>query len=160
MLASCVYSRTPQNLLHLNSQSAATTHSSRRLPTAVTDADAEADKAFLSQRPPWKCSICSVTCTSQSTLEAHAAGTKHRRRVSTSAASRHTCRHGTWAVPLLLCLLSSAEAAALQPGGLGVASVGLRLGSMEVGGPISSGTSVCILLLSPTEAAILPLTFH
>eukprot|EP00891_Asterochloris_glomerata_P001225 jgi/Astpho2/1225/gw1.00023.71.1_t len=52
----------------------------------VTDADAEADKAFLSQRPPWKCSICSVTCTSQSTLEAHAAGTKHRRRVSTSAA--------------------------------------------------------------------------
>jgi hypothetical protein len=36
---------------------------------------------FLSSRPPWKCSICNVTCTSQDTLLGHAAGAKHKRRV-------------------------------------------------------------------------------
>lgn len=42
-----------------------------------------ADTAFLSTRPPWKCSVCKVTCTSQETLLGHAAGVKHRRRVRT-----------------------------------------------------------------------------
>lgn len=36
---------------------------------------------FLSQRAPWVCSVCSVTCTSKQTLESHASGTKHIRRV-------------------------------------------------------------------------------
>lgn len=42
---------------------------------------APADTAFLSTRPPWTCSVCKVTCTSQDTLLGHAAGVKHRRRV-------------------------------------------------------------------------------
>ena len=42
-----------------------------------------ADTAFLSTRPPWTCSVCKVTCTSQDTLLGHAAGVKHRRRVHT-----------------------------------------------------------------------------
>ncbi len=36
---------------------------------------------FLSERPPWRCSVCNVTCTSQDTLAGHATGAKHRRRV-------------------------------------------------------------------------------
>lgn len=31
--------------------------------------------------PPWTCSVCRVTCTSQETLLGHAAGAKHKRRV-------------------------------------------------------------------------------
>ncbi len=37
---------------------------------------------FLATRPPWKCSVCNVTCTSSETLMGHAAGAKHKRRVS------------------------------------------------------------------------------
>lgn len=37
---------------------------------------------FLATRPPWKCSVCNVTCTSNETLMGHAAGAKHKRRVS------------------------------------------------------------------------------
>lgn len=36
---------------------------------------------FLSTRPPWCCSVCNVTCTSRETLENHATGAKHKRRV-------------------------------------------------------------------------------
>ena len=36
---------------------------------------------FLSLRAPWVCSVCNVTCTSKQTLESHATGTKHIRRV-------------------------------------------------------------------------------
>lgn len=49
---------------------------------AASTAD-PADTAFLSTRPPWTCSVCKVTCTSQDTLLGHAAGVKHRRRVCT-----------------------------------------------------------------------------
>ena len=37
---------------------------------------------FLATRPPWKCSVCNVACTSNETLMGHAAGAKHKRRVS------------------------------------------------------------------------------
>lgn len=37
---------------------------------------------FLTTRAPWKCTVCNVTCTSQDTLLGHAAGAKHKRRVS------------------------------------------------------------------------------
>lgn len=37
---------------------------------------------FLATRFPWKCSVCNVTCTSSETLMGHAAGAKHKRRVS------------------------------------------------------------------------------
>lgn len=36
---------------------------------------------FLSTSPPWKCSVCNVTCTSEDNLAAHASGAKHRRKV-------------------------------------------------------------------------------
>lgn len=36
---------------------------------------------YLSSRAPWVCSVCNVTCTSRQTLESHATGTKHVRRV-------------------------------------------------------------------------------
>lgn len=36
---------------------------------------------FLATRPPWACSVCNVNCTSRETLEGHAAGAKHKRRV-------------------------------------------------------------------------------
>jgi hypothetical protein len=35
---------------------------------------------FLTNRPPWKCNLCNVNCTSRDTLISHAAGTKHVRR--------------------------------------------------------------------------------
>lgn len=35
---------------------------------------------FLSMCPPWRCALCNVNCTSESTMLAHAAGQKHRRR--------------------------------------------------------------------------------
>jgi hypothetical protein len=35
----------------------------------------------LSQRPPWRCSVCNVTCTSRETLTGHASGVKHKRKV-------------------------------------------------------------------------------
>lgn len=37
---------------------------------------------FLATRAPWSCSVCNVTCTSSETLMGHAAGAKHKRRVS------------------------------------------------------------------------------
>jgi len=40
---------------------------------------------FLASRPPWACSACGVTCTSQDTLLGHAAGAKHRRRSNAAA---------------------------------------------------------------------------
>ncbi|GAX79446.1 hypothetical protein CEUSTIGMA_g6887.t1 [Chlamydomonas eustigma] len=42
---------------------------------------------FLSSRPPWKCSVCNVSCTSQETLMAHAAGVKHKRRARAATAA-------------------------------------------------------------------------
>ena len=43
-----------------------------------------ADTACLATRPPWTCSVCNVSCTSQDTLLGHAAGVKHRRRVGST----------------------------------------------------------------------------
>ena len=43
---------------------------------------AAAGLEFLSSRPPWKCNICNVSCTSRETLLGHATGAKHKRRVS------------------------------------------------------------------------------
>lgn len=54
-----------------------------------TDAAQAVDTAFLSQRPPWKCTVCNVTCTSQDTLLGHAAGVKHRRRVRVAKHTKH-----------------------------------------------------------------------
>jgi cell growth-regulating nucleolar protein len=55
---------------------------------AVATAAAATDEAvgleFLSQRPPWRCACCNVSCTSRETLMGHAAGAKHKRRVSRS----------------------------------------------------------------------------
>lgn len=45
------------------------------------DASAPGGLEFLSTRPPWKCTICNVSCTSQETLMGHASGAKHKRRV-------------------------------------------------------------------------------
>ena len=45
---------------------------------------AAAGLEFLSTRAPWKCKICNIVCTSQETLLGHAAGVKHKRRVSSS----------------------------------------------------------------------------
>jgi cell growth-regulating nucleolar protein len=42
---------------------------------------------FLSERPPWRCSACNVSCTSRETLLSHAAGQKHRRRARAAAAA-------------------------------------------------------------------------
>ncbi|KAL6748641.1 hypothetical protein V8C86DRAFT_1798146 [Haematococcus lacustris] len=42
---------------------------------------------FLSTRPPWKCSVCNVNCTSQETLLGHAAGAKHKRRARAASAA-------------------------------------------------------------------------
>lgn len=44
---------------------------------------------FLSSRPPWTCSICNVTCTSQDTLLGHAQGAKHKRRAKAAIAARN-----------------------------------------------------------------------
>lgn len=50
---------------------------------AAAAADSEAvGLEFLSERPPWRCSCCNVNCTSRETLMGHAAGAKHKRRVS------------------------------------------------------------------------------
>ena len=51
-------------------------------PVKASDASAAAGLEFLSTRPPWKCTICNVSCTSQETLLGHASGAKHKRRVS------------------------------------------------------------------------------
>lgn len=40
---------------------------------------------YLSKKPPWACSICKVSCTSEATLLAHAAGAKHKRRSRAAA---------------------------------------------------------------------------
>jgi cell growth-regulating nucleolar protein len=52
-------------------------------PAAAAAADSEAvGLEFLSERPPWRCACCNVNCTSRPTLLVHAAGAKHKRRVS------------------------------------------------------------------------------
>lgn len=56
-------------------------------PAAAAAADKPGEQEafgleFLSERPPWRCSCCNVNCTSRDTLLGHAAGVKHKRRVS------------------------------------------------------------------------------
>jgi hypothetical protein len=36
---------------------------------------------FLATSPPWRCNLCNVGATSRETLQTHATGTKHKRRV-------------------------------------------------------------------------------
>ncbi|KAK9813891.1 hypothetical protein WJX73_003523 [Symbiochloris irregularis] len=45
-----------------------------------TEAGTPEGTQYLSKGPPWVCSICQVTCTSQQTLDGHASGAKHKRR--------------------------------------------------------------------------------
>jgi len=40
-------------------------------------------------RPPWKCSVCNISCTSQATLQSHAAGVKHKRRAKAALAAQN-----------------------------------------------------------------------
>lgn len=49
--------------------------------TGGTSGGGVVGQEFLSSRAPWVCSVCNVTCTSKQTLESHATGTKHIRRV-------------------------------------------------------------------------------
>ncbi|CAL8460569.1 g98 [Coccomyxa elongata] len=49
---------------------------------------------FLATRPPWKCSVCNVTCTSNETLMGHAAGAKHKRRARAALANQGTGEGG------------------------------------------------------------------
>uniref|UniRef100_A0A7S0YHV6 C2H2-type domain-containing protein n=1 Tax=Polytomella parva TaxID=51329 RepID=A0A7S0YHV6_9CHLO len=44
---------------------------------------------FLATRPPWKCSICNVNCTSRDTLISHATGLKHKRRVKAATGENY-----------------------------------------------------------------------
>lgn len=44
---------------------------------------------FLSTRPPWKCSVCNVSCTSKETLMSHASGVKHKRRARAALAAQN-----------------------------------------------------------------------
>eukprot|EP00892_Ulva_mutabilis_P000672 jgi/Ulvmu1/10605/UM065_0061.1 len=44
----------------------------------------------LSVSPPWRCSLCNITCTSESTILAHAAGQKHKRKARACAAASKT----------------------------------------------------------------------
>ncbi|GIL76088.1 hypothetical protein Vretimale_5720 [Volvox reticuliferus] len=46
---------------------------------------------FLSTRPPWRCSVCNVNCTSRETLVNHAAGAKHKRRARAALAAANGC---------------------------------------------------------------------
>eukprot|EP00884_Botryococcus_braunii_P000846 jgi/Botrbrau1/10762/Bobra.180_2s0027.1 len=36
---------------------------------------------FLTEQPPWRCTLCNVNCTSWETLQGHATGQKHIRKV-------------------------------------------------------------------------------
>lgn len=57
---------------------------SQAAPQAAAEPSAEGlvGPQFLSERAPWRCSVCSVTCTSRESLEGHASGAKHQRRVT------------------------------------------------------------------------------
>ena len=62
---------------------------------------AAAGLEFLSSRPPWKCNICNISCTSRETLLGHATGAKHKRRVRfkhhpASAPSSALCGAAQW----------------------------------------------------------------
>jgi len=41
---------------------------------------------FLSTRPPWRCSCCGVSCTSEETLSGHASGKKHKSKARSARA--------------------------------------------------------------------------
>ena len=73
--------------MHIMPSLALTLPPSRLLPPAGQSEGLE----FLATRPPWKCSVCNVTCTSQDALMGHAAGAKHKRRVSSSALLGPVC---------------------------------------------------------------------
>jgi hypothetical protein len=55
------------------------------MPTSVSEA---VGKEYLSTRPPWKCQICKVDCTSEATLLSHASGQKHKRRCNAASAAK------------------------------------------------------------------------
>ena len=69
---------------------------------------AAAGLEFLSSRPPWKCNICNISCTSRETLLGHATGAKHKRRVR----FKH---HPASAPSSTLCELHSGSAAQQAP---------------------------------------------
>ena len=50
--------------------------------------EAVAGMEFLSEKAPWKCSLCKVTCTSRETLMQHASGSKHGRKAKAAVAAR------------------------------------------------------------------------
>uniref|UniRef100_A0A7S0RM70 C2H2-type domain-containing protein n=1 Tax=Chlamydomonas leiostraca TaxID=1034604 RepID=A0A7S0RM70_9CHLO len=49
---------------------------------------------FLSTRPPWRCSVCNVNCTSKDTLMSHASGVKHKRRARAATAAANGGANG------------------------------------------------------------------
>ncbi|EFN56561.1 hypothetical protein CHLNCDRAFT_51536 [Chlorella variabilis] len=67
---------------------------------------------FLSSRPPWKCSICNVTCTSQDALMGHASGAKHKRRAKAALAAKDGGQQQEQAQPPAAADAATATAAA------------------------------------------------
>lgn len=59
---------------------------------AAAAAEDPSQDEFLATRPPWKCNVCNVSCTSQETLHAHASGKKHMRRAQ---AARNAAQAGS-----------------------------------------------------------------
>ena len=58
-------------------------------PSGTESAGGAEGLQFLSTRPPWNCSICNVSCTSQDTLMGHASGAKHKRRAKAAIAAQN-----------------------------------------------------------------------
>lgn len=81
---------------------------------------------YLSQRPPWQCKLCKVSCTSEATLLAHAKGTKHGRRVRAA--------QGTTSAP------QDADAAHGDDAARASHTDGLRTGNTGAAAPEDTGT--------------------
>lgn len=72
-----------------------TTGNAATAATAATDDGDVVGMEFLSNNPPWKCSLCNVVCTSQDTLLSHAQGAKHKRRARAALASSSPQKENT-----------------------------------------------------------------
>jgi len=64
-------------------------HAPQQQPAASKAPSEPSGLEFLSVRPPWKCSVCNISCTSQATLQSHAAGVKHKRRAKAALAAQN-----------------------------------------------------------------------
>lgn len=116
---------------------------------------------FLTSRPPWKCNLCNVNCTSQETLMGHAAGTKHIKRARAALRAKQGGDVGKAAQGAKEVAGERKEveekekASSPSPSGTGDEGKGKKSGKKKAD-EVRSNAAVVFFLVSRTAACYMP----